>query len=82
MERSLHDAKQKAESAEIRTRSIVNNLADSLVIISESGIVQEFSPSAERMFGYRQSEMVGSNINMLMPPPYKDAHDGYLEKYR
>ena len=82
MERSLHDAKQKAESAEIRTRSIVNNLADSLVIISESGIVQEFSPSAERMFGYKQSEMVGSNVNMLMPPPYKDAHDGYLEKYR
>lgn len=75
-------ANEKLFAAEVRTRSIVTNLADGLVIISEKGIVQEFSPSAEKIFGYSESEVIGENVNILMPSPVKEEHDGYMNKYR
>ena len=43
--------------------------------------MQSFSKTAERLFGYRASEVLGSNIKMLMPSPYRENHDDYLERY-
>ena len=40
-----------------------------------------FTPGAERLFGYRQDEALGQNVKMLMPSPYREAHDGYLAAY-
>ena len=43
--------------------------------------MQSFSAAAERLFGYQPDEVIGQNIKMLMPSPYREAHDGYLERY-
>jgi len=53
-----------------------------MIVIDNAGTMQSFSPAAERLFGYQTSEIVGHNVNMLMPSPYREAHDGYLERYR
>ena len=82
MERSLFKAQKASESAEKRIRSIVANLADALIIIDEKGVIEEFSPAAEKMFGYDEKEIIGENIKILMPSPYKDDHDHYLSEYR
>jgi PAS domain S-box-containing protein len=82
MEKSLFKAKKSAEAAEKRISSIVANLADALIIIDTAGVVEQFSSSAEKMFGYRASEVLGNNVKMLMPSPYEENHDQYLAKYR
>ena len=43
--------------------------------------MQSFSVAAERLFGYGPNEVIGKNIKMLMPSPYRESHDGYLERY-
>jgi PAS domain S-box-containing protein len=58
--------------------SIVESSVAGIVTINSRGIVQSFSPAAERMFGYEESEVIGHNVSMLMPEPDHSRHDGYL----
>jgi two-component system, LuxR family, sensor kinase FixL len=67
--------------SELRWRSIVDTVPDAIIVIDSAGTVESFSPSAERLFGYSASEVVGRNVKMLMPQPYSDAHDSYLQRY-
>ncbi|MCK7543121.1 ATP-binding protein [Marinobacter bryozoorum] len=54
---------------------------DGIIKISDQGTVLSFNESAERILGYRAREVIGQNVNMLMPNPHRDAHDGYLANY-
>jgi two-component system sensor kinase FixL len=53
-----------------------------VITIEENGIIETVNPAAERLFGYSAAELVGRNISMLMPDPYKREHGTYLENYR
>ena len=67
--------------SELRLRSILDTVPDAIVVIDAHGIIQSFSPAAEQQFGYDSAEIVGRNVNTLMPSPYREAHDGYVERY-
>ena len=66
---------------EAHLRSILETIPDAMVVIDEAGLVRSFSPTAERLFGWRAGEVVGRNVAMLMPSPYREQHDGYLQRY-
>ena len=67
--------------SERRGRALLDNVDEAIVSISDTGIIELFNPAAERMFGYRSEEIVGRNISLLMPEPYRNEHDGYLRRY-
>jgi len=73
--RSLEDREQ-------RLRALVSTAVDGVMIIDAGGMVQEYNPACEQLFGYREEEVVGRNVKMLMPPPYREEHDEYLLRYR
>jgi two-component system, LuxR family, sensor kinase FixL len=83
----LHDLSRRVEieeslrKSEERLRSIVESAVDGIIVIDDRGTIQAFNPSAERLFGYRLSEVLGRNVNMLMPSPDREQHDGYLQHY-
>jgi two-component system sensor kinase FixL len=52
-----------------------------MIVIDPKGRIQSFSAAAERLFGRRAAEVLGRNVSMLMPSPYREGHDGYLERY-
>ena len=70
----LHDS-------EARTHAILQTAVDGIITIDDRGIVESFNPAAERLFGYTADEVIGQNISMLMPSPYREEHDGYLARY-
>jgi len=68
-------------SREAHLKSILDTVPDAMIVIDTKGMIQSFSAAAERLFGYRTDEVRGKNVSMLMPTPYREAHDGYMERY-
>lgn len=67
--------------AEERVRSVVNHVVDSIITIDDCGVVQSFNPAAERLFAYTSEEVIGQNVKIFMPEPYRSEHDDYIANY-
>ncbi len=52
------------------------------MLIDTAGIIQSVNPSVQRLFGYPPEELLGQNVKVLMPPPWREEHDGYLARYQ
>ncbi len=74
-------AERKLIASEEKIHSVITNAIDGFITINEKGEIQTFNPAAEQMFGFQASEIMGKNVNMLMPESYKNKHDRGLEKY-
>ena len=66
---------------EAHLQSILDTVPDAMIVIDVQGVMQSFSPAAQRLFGWSEAEAIGRNVSMLMPQPYRGAHDGYLMRY-
>jgi two-component system CheB/CheR fusion protein len=66
---------------ESRLSAILGTAADAIITIDGQGLIQSVNPAAERLFGYTASELVGQNVNVLMPSPYAEEHDDYIANY-
>ena len=75
------DRKVELSASESRLRSIIDTAITAIVTIDEKGLIQSFNPAAERIFGYAAAEIIGQNVKVLVPEPYRSAHDGYLARY-
>ena len=71
----------KLKSAQAHAKAVLDTAVDAIITIDLDGSIQSFNPAAERMFGYTAAEVLGQNIKLLMPPPYRDEHDDYIQHY-
>ena len=73
----------------VNTLSIQNNVFNcalntcihSVIIINSKGKIEFVNPATIKTFGYTSEELIGQNVNILMPQPHKVRHDGYLKNY-
>jgi two-component system sensor kinase FixL len=79
----LHAVQSDRDTAarEAHLKSILETVPDAMIVIDERGIMQSFSAAAERLFGYSATEAIGKNIKMMMPSPYRESHDAYVDRY-
>lgn len=59
-----------------------NSAFDAIITIDSQGLIETANLAAEKMFGYPNAGMIGQNVKMLMPSPFREEHDGYLRHYR
>jgi two-component system sensor kinase FixL len=85
----LHASRRRANmmtrdalAREAHLQSILDTVPEAMIVIDEKGVIQSFSTAAERLFGLLAAEAIGQNVRTLMPSPYREGHDGYLQRYR
>jgi PAS domain S-box-containing protein len=78
----LEQAYSTLARKEEENRSIVDNLPSGVVSIDDRGIIHSANPALERLLGYSSTEMIGQNISMLLPEPYRADHDSFIDRYR
>jgi two-component system sensor kinase FixL len=84
LRRSRIEASVSAADAlarEAHLKSILDTVPDAMIVIDERGVIQSFSSAAERLFGYTPAEVLGTNVKQLMPSPYRESHDAYIDRY-
>lgn len=74
-------ARQTLERQQAHLHSVLDTIPDATVVIEPDGTMTSFNAAAVRQFGYQPEEVVGQNVKMLMPSPYREQHDGYLQRY-
>lgn len=74
-------AERQLQSSAAQMRSILSTVPDAMIVIDSRGRIISFSAAAERLFGYSEKEVFGSNISRLMPSPDRERHDAYIERY-
>lgn len=77
----LHTAEQALREREGYLSAILNNYLYGIISIDETGCIESFNAAAERILGYRASEVIGQNVAMLMPSPERDQHSDYIRHY-
>jgi len=80
--RSRRLALQRLSQREAHLRSIFDTAPDAMIVIDPAGLIQSYSAAAYRIFGWTEAEVLGRNVSMLMPHPYRAEHDGYLHRYQ
>jgi len=80
-EQNLRESQRATEMGQAKLQSILETAPEAIITIDEKGIVDSFSASAEKLFGYDSSEVIGRNVKMLMPTPHYEQHDQYLNRY-
>lgn len=77
----MEQKKHTNSEDQLRLKAIFETVIDGILTINEQGIVDSMNPAAARLFGYSEKEVIGNNVSMLMPEPYRGEHDGYLTRY-
>ena len=70
-----------ALNSQHRLDAVVNTAVEAIITITSEGLIDSINPAGEKLFGYTSEELVGKNIKVLMPSPYREEHDTYLRNY-
>jgi len=79
--RLMDDTETSLKARDAHLRSILDTVLDATVMIEKDGTIVSFNAAAVRQFGYMEMEVIGQNVRILMPEPYRHEHDGYLHRY-
>lgn len=81
LEKAKKELEEKVEKRTAYLRGIIDTAFNGIIVIDAQGLINEFSPAAQKIFGYSKEEALGESINMLMPGPYSNNHGDYISNY-
>jgi diguanylate cyclase (GGDEF)-like protein/PAS domain S-box-containing protein len=72
---------ESLREAALHTLAILDNMLDGVITINRHGAIESFNKAASAIFGYQADEVLGRNVDLLMPSSYRDSHDGHLHHH-
>jgi PAS domain S-box-containing protein len=80
-EEGRQTAQQALSEADARMRAVFDTAVDPIIVINQTGTIEMFNKAAVEVFGYPREDVIGMNVNVLMPSPYHENHNDYLRNY-
>lgn len=80
--RSFEALTHRIITSEARAQEVIETVVDGIITIDENGIICDFNPACEKLFGYCRAEVIGRNIGMLMPESDARVHNSYLTHFQ
>ena len=80
----MHDADRSGADQEFGSQMLeaaLQTAVGAIVIIDDGGLVRTVNPATQKLFGYSESELIGQNVSLLMPEPFRSRHDGYIRHH-
>ncbi|HUQ92139.1 MAG TPA: PAS domain S-box protein [Bryobacteraceae bacterium] len=73
---------QALADSEARKSAILNASLDAVLVMDGEGLLREFNPAAEQMFGYERGQAIGQSLaDLIVPPHLREAHRRGLANY-
>ena len=60
---------------------LLESASDAMVIVDSAGVITLVNARTETMFGYERDELIGEQVEMLMPERFRARHPGHREGY-
>jgi PAS domain S-box-containing protein len=80
--RKAVSAQAEAKANAARVAAIMNSVPDGIITIDMEGRIVSANPAVTQLFGYSSDELVGQNVQMLLPSAMRDRHDQGLSEHR
>lgn len=77
----LKQVEKELEESKAQAQAILETTVDGIITVDENGLILSFNQSASRIFGYKEEEVVGKNVNTLIPEPHHEHHDQFIQRY-
>jgi two-component system sensor kinase FixL len=71
----------RLQDKDVLFNTLISTAVDGIIVIDDRAVIQVYNEACERLFGYTRDEAVGQNVNILMPTPQREEHDGYVSHY-
>jgi PAS domain S-box-containing protein len=78
---ALNHTRNELYATEQLMAAVVESAVEGIITIDTDGQILTANPAACGIFRYERDELIGRNVSMLMPPPDREQHDGYLARY-
>ena len=79
LEQRIVERTAKLRESEEKHRTLFETMAQGVVYQAADGRITSANPAAERMFGYSAAETIGQEVGMLMPSPFREERDQYID---
>ena len=79
---NFHKESESISDVASKLKAVIETAVDGIITIDERGRIEAANPATCKLFGYNIDEMMGQNIILLMPSPYRENHDGYMQNYK
>jgi PAS domain S-box-containing protein len=80
----MHDQDKSGAAQEFGSQMLeaaLQTAVGAVIIIDDGGLIRTVNPSTQKLFGYSESELIGQNVSLLMPEPFRSRHDGYIRHH-
>jgi PAS domain S-box-containing protein len=75
------DISQASRENEHRIRALMDTAVDGIVTMDSKGSIINVNHAVQTLLGWKREELIGRNVNTLMPEPHRSIHDSYIQRY-